>query len=136
MKLKNLVIICISFLFSSLQATFANPLQNVSIDATFVNINDNSLRVLKSVRLNPAEAASTTLMSSTKMINNEQVTLALILKNNPTRNGLVDLQFNLVQYGANKSYTLITQPRIVLKQEAGQTGELTSDNYKIKVTLS
>ena len=69
-------------------------------------------------------------MTQSKIVNNFPVTLTMLVKSKVSDNQ-VSLQFNLVHYGFNRGGSIITQPKIILKN--GQEGEMKFGPYKLKV---
>lgn len=92
---------------------------------------DHSLHINKIIKINPRQKKNKIVMTQSSIVNNFPVTLAMLVKAVNQENNEIALQFNLVHYGFNKMGSVITQPKMILKN--GQAGEMEFGPYKLKV---
>ncbi len=94
----------------------------------------HSLHLNKTIQFDPQRHAQAIIDTQSELIEDAPVTTTMIVKGRLTSANEIALQFNLVNYGFNRSAALIAQPQFILKN--GQAAELQDGLYKIKVTAT
>ena len=134
--MKKLVILLACSLAAYGSTLLAAPNQQVTLKMEFESqpngsFYKNPLHLNNTIKLNPELHRQVIIATQSDLVDDSPVTTTMLVTCRSISANEVSLQFNLVNYGFNRSAALITQPRFVLKN--GQVGELQQGLYKIKV---
>lgn len=129
---------CLFYFYSSF-ALASTPVKEIMLNIQFdsapnLPFYDKPLHIKHTVRINPNQEINHIVMTQSGIVNNFPVTLAMLVKSIALTNNQTTLQFNLVHYGFNQGGSIITQPRMAIKN--GQVGEMEFGPYKLKVVAS
>ncbi len=95
---------------------------------------DKPLHINKIIKIPAVLKTNNVVMTQSTIVENDPVTLAMLVRAVAIDSNQVTLQFNLVHYGFKKNGSVITEPRLVLKN--GQAGEMQNQAFKLKVSAS
>ena len=134
--MKKIALLLAACLTINAPTLLAAPNQQVTLKMEFESLPNPSfykepLHLTSTIKLDPTLHRQFIVATQSDLVEDAPVTTTMLVTCRSLSANEVSLQFNLVNYGFNRSAALITQPRFVLKN--GQVGELQQGPYKIKV---